>query len=85
MIPQNSLKQLQTKPAKSIISLKLWHYKKQDTSLVNKILAITKDGDYLTNPAKQDKVREYEREIDALVYKLYELTPEEIEIVEGRK
>ncbi len=53
-------------------------------TLVNKILAITKDGDYLTNAAKQAKVRDYEREIDALVYKLYDLTPEEIAIVEGK-
>ncbi|HID38426.1 MAG TPA: hypothetical protein EYP36_02795, partial [Calditrichaeota bacterium] len=29
-------------------------------NLVNKILAITKDDDYLENPAKQAKVREYE-------------------------
>jgi len=27
----------------------------------------------------------YEQEIDQLVYKLYELTQEEIEIVEGKK
>lgn len=51
--------------------------------LVDKILAITKDDDYLTNASKQDKVRAHEREIDELVYKLYELTPEEIKIVEG--
>ena len=50
--------------------------------LVDKILAITKDDDYLQNTAKQAKVREYEKQIDLLVYKLYGLTPEEIEIVE---
>ena len=50
--------------------------------LVDKILAITKDDDYLENPAKQAKVREYEKQIDQLVYKLYDLTPEEIKIVE---
>jgi glyoxylase-like metal-dependent hydrolase (beta-lactamase superfamily II) len=31
----------------------------------------------------QAKVKEYEKQIDELVYKLYELTPEEIEIVEN--
>jgi len=51
--------------------------------LVNQILAITKDEDYLINPTKQAKVKEYERQIDQMVYDLYELTPEEIVVVEG--
>lgn len=50
--------------------------------LVDKILAITKDNDYLINIAKQTKVQEYEKQIDRLVYKLYGLTSKEIEIVE---
>jgi len=50
--------------------------------LVDKILAITKDDDYLQNEAKQKKVKEYEQKIDQLVYKLYGLTAEEIKIVE---
>ena len=54
------------------------------TKLVDKILAITKDDDYLENSAKQAKVREYEKQIDQLVYKLYGLTDEEIKIVEGQ-
>ena len=52
--------------------------------LVDKILAITKDDDYLENAAKQAKVREYEKQIDQLVYKLYGLTPKEIKIVENQ-
>ncbi len=52
-------------------------------SLVDEILSITKDEDYLNNPEKQAKVKEYEHEIDNLVYKLYDLTPAEIEIIEG--
>lgn len=52
-------------------------------AIVNKILAITNDDDYLENLAKQAKVREYEKQIDQLVYKLYGLTPEEIKIVEN--
>ncbi len=51
--------------------------------LVDKILAITKAEDYLQNPAKQAQVREYERQIDQMVYELYGLTEEEIKIVEG--
>lgn len=53
--------------------------------LVDKILAITKNDNYLESSAKQAKVREYEKQIDRLVYKLYALTSEEIEIVEGSK
>lgn len=53
--------------------------------LVDRILAITKDKDYLDNSAKQAKVQEYERQIDQMVYKLYGLTKEEIEIVENFK
>jgi hypothetical protein len=49
---------------------------------VDKILNITKDEDYLTNDSKKEKVQEIEKEIDQMVYKLYELTPEEIKIVE---
>lgn len=50
---------------------------------VEKILSITKSDDYLDNPDKQAKVKKLEKEIDKLVYELYELTPEEIEIVEA--
>lgn len=50
--------------------------------LVDKILAITKDDDYLTNSTKQAKVKEYESQIDQLVYKLYSLTEEEMKIIE---
>ncbi|MBI4245239.1 MAG: N-6 DNA methylase [Planctomycetes bacterium] len=53
------------------------------SKLVDKILAITKDKNYPTNPQKQTKVKEYEHQIDQMVYKLYGLTEEEIKIVEG--
>ena len=53
--------------------------------IVDKILAITGSGDYSENPAKQAKVKEYENQIDQMVYKLYDLTPEEIKIVENQK
>jgi len=41
------------------------------------------DKDYLQNTDKQAKVRNLEKQIDQMVYKLYDLTPEEIAIVEG--
>jgi hypothetical protein len=51
--------------------------------LVDRILAITKDKDYLENPERQAQVKEYEKQIDQMVYKLYGLTDEEIKIVEN--
>ena len=51
--------------------------------IVDKILAITKSDDYLDNPSKRAEVKEYERQIDQMVYELYGLTEEEIRIVEG--
>jgi len=51
--------------------------------VVNKILDITMNEDYLDNPASQSKVKELEKQIDQMVYKLYGLTDEEIAIVEG--
>jgi hypothetical protein len=50
-----------------------------------RILAITKDEDYLQNINKKAKVRDLERQIDQMVYKLYDLIPKDIAIVEGRK
>jgi adenine-specific DNA-methyltransferase len=50
--------------------------------LVDKILTITKDEDYLDNLHKQAKVQEYEHKIDQLIYKLYGLKEDEIKIIE---
>lgn len=58
-------------------------YKKDIEDAVTKILELGNTGDYLEDSAKQAKVRQYEKQIDQLVYKLYKLTPEEIEIVEN--
>jgi adenine-specific DNA-methyltransferase len=52
-------------------------------NLVDQILALTKGEDYFSNAAKQAKVKELEHQIDQMVYELYGLTPEEIEVVEG--
>jgi|GEM_PF-517632 len=53
--------------------------------IVDQILSITKDEDYLQNLDKQAKVYALERQIDKMVYELYELTPKEIEVVEGKR
>ena len=50
---------------------------------VQEILTLTQFTDFETSQEKQQKVKELEREIDQLVYKLYGLTEEEIRIVEG--
>ena len=50
---------------------------------VQEILTHTQFPDFETSQEKQQKVKELEREIDQLVYKLYGLTEEEIRIVEG--
>lgn len=51
--------------------------------LTEKILAVIKDNDYLENNTKQVKVRDLEKRIDQLVYKLCGLTPEEVKIIEN--
>jgi tRNA1(Val) A37 N6-methylase TrmN6 len=50
--------------------------------IVDKILKITDAADYEINHSIQSKVKEYEKQIDQMVYKLYGLTGEEIKIVE---
>lgn len=55
----------------------------QIIELVDKILYITKSTDFLQNLIKQASVKEYETQIDLLVYELYDLTLEEIKIVEA--
>ncbi|MDD4082716.1 MAG: TaqI-like C-terminal specificity domain-containing protein [Sphaerochaetaceae bacterium] len=55
---------------------------KKFIELVNKILEITNDEDYLKKIDKQARVKIYEEEIDKMVYALYKLTPEEIKIIE---
>jgi len=50
--------------------------------IVDRILSITNDKDYTKNSDKQAMVKAYEKKIDKMVYELYELTPEEIKIIE---
>ena len=51
-------------------------------SIVNKILLLTEDEGFLKNYEKNHKVKQLKYQIDQLVYKIYKLTPEEIQIVE---
>jgi adenine-specific DNA-methyltransferase len=51
-------------------------------NLVEKILELTGAEDYQRNPTKQARVKEYEKQIDQLVYKLYGLMEGEIQTVE---
>jgi len=51
---------------------------------VNEIGTISKSSDYIQDKIKQEKVKEYERQIDAMVYELYGLMEEEREVVEEK-
>jgi len=53
--------------------------------IVDRILALTKYEDYLENSQKQAEFKEYEYQINQLVYRLYGLTEEEIKIIEEEK
>jgi len=79
VMAQTDIETIESLPAKEI-SL---GEQKPFIDLVDKILSITRNEDYLTNQVRQAKVYEYEKQIDQIVYKLYGLTPEEIKIVEG--
>jgi len=54
-------------------------------TIVSQILAITQEENYLTSLTKQAEVKEYEDQIDQIVYQLYGLTPEEIAVVESQE
>jgi len=51
--------------------------------IIDKIYSLNQSGDYLENPQKQSQVKEFKSQIDQIVYELYNLTEEEIKIVEG--
>ncbi len=57
--------------------------KRPFVEIVDKILEIAKSDDYFENTEKQDKVYNYEQQIDKMVYKLYGLADKEIKIVEN--
>ncbi len=59
--------------------------RKTINNLINKMIKITKPRDCLKNETKQKKVKEYERQINKMVYKLYGLTKNEIRTIEKNK
>ncbi len=80
---QGSNYQIDKEPILSIPLIKVEQEKQKPfVELVDKILAITGKSDYLKNSIKQKQVFEYEKQIDQLVYKLYGLTSEKINIIE---
>ncbi|HAW58860.1 MAG TPA: hypothetical protein DCX03_07590, partial [Bacteroidales bacterium] len=81
VMAQTDIETIETLPVKSVTLQEQQPF----IELVDKILAITKDDDYLENPIKQANVREYEKQIDQMVYQLYGLTEEEIAIIEDEK
>jgi hypothetical protein len=52
---------------------------------VNKIIELKKNPDFQINQSALETVKEYEYQINQEVYKLYDLTAEEISIVEGQE
>jgi len=54
--------------------------KKDITKIVKKIIG---KADLKSTSLSEKQLHEYKKQIDQIVYKLYDLTPEEIEIVEG--
>jgi len=77
---QTDIETIESLPIKYIIP----KAQKPFIEVVDKILAITDSSDYLINPEKQAEVKDYERQIDQLVYKLYDIKLEEIAVIEGK-
>jgi hypothetical protein len=50
---------------------------------VDGILNLTKEKGYKEDPVRQNEIDSFQKRIDQLVYELYDLTPEEIKIIEG--
>lgn len=78
VFPYIKRRHLDLLPIKAVTLLK----QKPFISLVSQILAVTKNSCYLSNSAKQAKVKELEHQIDLLVFELYGLTSDEKSIVE---
>jgi len=51
--------------------------------IVDKILKLTSSDDYLQNESKQQQVEAYEKEVDRLVFELYELTGTEMKAIKS--
>lgn len=51
-------------------------------NIVDDILNITQSEDYINNSRKQDIVNKYQKQIDIMVYKLYDLTYDEVLVID---
>lgn len=60
-----------------------WNVGDEKELRMHRIHALTSSQDYLASIEKQSVVKELMKTIDQFVYKLYDLTPEEIAVVEG--
>ncbi|MDP2672991.1 MAG: N-6 DNA methylase [Nanoarchaeota archaeon] len=73
--------QIRTLPIKNIPI----EQQKQLAEIVDKIMSITNDENYVKSADKKAVVKDYEKRIDQIVYDIYDLTSEEIKIVEESK
>lgn len=52
-------------------------------TIANKILSLVREDDYCDNKIKQDSVHNYEKEIDKLFYDIFNLSAEEVMVIEN--
>ena len=81
---QGNLFQIDKEPLLSIpIKKQIGEKGKLISDLVNKIIGIMSDRNFFQDKNKKSKIREIQEQIDQMVYKLYDLTDDEIKIVEN--
>ena len=78
VFPQVKLEKMKSLPIKAIDFMNQRPY----VEIVDRILLITQSEDFSVNALKQAEVNNYMQKLDRMIYKLYELTPEEIKMVE---
>ncbi|MGB9677833.1 MAG: TaqI-like C-terminal specificity domain-containing protein, partial [Candidatus Ratteibacteria bacterium] len=60
------------------------HIVKDIESLVNQILSLTQSDEDSESSQKEARVKELEKQINQIIYQLYDLNEEEIKIIEGK-
>lgn len=78
-----SLELYATPLAETVIYDAMKPQKDEFVSLVDEVLMITQQDDYIKDGLKQERVKLLQKQIDKLVYELYELTTEEIALIES--
>lgn len=79
VFPQVKLDKLKNLPIKILFTAQQEPF----VEIINKILLITKTDDYLVNTSKNKQVEAYAKQIDQMVYELYNLTTEEINNIQN--